>query len=62
MLVWEKESNFKWVMILLVALLKGNKPWMKWKQTSKGDILLKKTKPKQQPQQSLNKIVFPICE
>lgn len=42
MLVWEKESNFKGVMSLSVALLKGNKLWMKWKQTSKGDILLQK--------------------
>lgn len=41
--MWEKAGNFKEMMSLLVALLKGNKLWMKWKQTSKGDIVLQKT-------------------
>lgn len=41
--VWEKEGDFKEMMSLLVALLKGNKLWMKRKQTSKGDIVLQKT-------------------
>lgn len=59
--LWEKESNFKEMMSLLVGVLKGNELWMKWTQTSKGDIVLQKAELNYFAQLQV-KLLFCFCE